>query len=199
MKAILILFAFFITKISFADSPLTSTSLHRGYEDNALVQAAIKTKTISKAQYKFFVSDAPLPEKLAVISAFGWGNEGSTIVKDLTAEFIKVRKGEENFISDDYFVLAYAQGLEDYFDMSKVFNNYISKIDLKNEKRESAYWVMHLCNMQHLLDDQSQWCQIYKAYQMVKNMTTLVRDMKEITLKEGIYSYLDIYAGTCTE
>lgn len=185
-------------KFSFADSPITSTSLHIGYEDNPLVKAAIATKELSKDQLKFFVSSAALPEKLAILSAFGWGNEGSQIFKNLSDGIIAARGGEDKLTVDDNFVLAYAQANDDYFDMSKT-NKYFEKIDLQNEKRESALWVFNLCVMQAMLDDMSQWCDIYRRTDALRTLDWIVRDMKPVTMTDGIYSYLDIYKGSCEE
>lgn len=198
MRVILLILLVFGAKFSFADSPITSTSLHIGYEDNELVKAAMETKVLSEKQLKFLAGSASLPDKLAIISAFGWGNEGSEIFKNLSEGIIAARGGEDKLTTDDNLVLAYAQANDDYFDMSKT-SKYFDKINFENEKRESALWVLNLCVMQVMLDDMSKWCDIYRRSEAIKSADWIERDMNPVTTAKGIFSYLDIYAGTCTE
>lgn len=199
MKTVLIILAMMVAaKPLLADSPLTSTSLHIGFEDNDLVKDALKTHELTKKQLDFFIKSENLPEKIAIISAFSWSSDSSAIYENLRDGLIKARGGADKLKTDDNLVLAYAQALDDYFDMSKAFV-YLDKINFEEEKRESAIWILNLCVMQAMLDDMNQWCNIYKRSEAIKAADWLVRDMNTKTLTEGIYSYIDIYAGTCTE
>ena len=198
MKSILFLiFAVCFSLTTLADSPLTSTSLCVGYESNPLVKAGLENKKISKKQFSFLTGKGSINEKLAIVSALGWGEHAQGNCDQILAKLIKARKSQAKFTVDDNLVMAYAQALGDYFDMSKT-KPYFDAINFEDEKRESAIWVLNLCVMQNLLDDQERWCEIYQRLEAIRTLDGITRDMKPETLTQGLYEYLDIYKDTCT-
>ncbi|MGV3630031.1 MAG: hypothetical protein ACO1O6_02445 [Bacteroidota bacterium] len=181
-----------------ADSPLTSTSLHKGYESSPLVKKALESNQISREQVEFLKGTSALPEKLAIISALGWGDHAQGNCDAIRESMMKGKDSLAQLSQDNLLVLAYAQAIGDYFDMQKT-RQYIDLVDFEAEKRESAFWVITLIICQFLLDDQSKWCEIYQRGDLMRTTTELERDMNPVTVNEGIFSYLDIYKDTCSE
>jgi hypothetical protein len=199
MKNLILIVALaLITFSAQADSPLTSTSLHIGYESKPLVKKALETKIISKEQIEFLKGTSLLPEKLAIISALGWGDNAQANCDALAESLMKGKDSLAQLSQDNLIVLMYAQAIGDYFDMQKT-KKYFDLVDFDTENRESAYWVATLIICQYLLDDRTKWCEIYQRGDLMRNTTELQRDMDPVTVKEGILSYLDIYKDTCTE
>jgi hypothetical protein len=181
-----------------ADSPLTSTSLHIGYENNPMIKKALENNQINKEQIDFLKGNAVLPEKLALISALGWGDHAQRNCDAILASMMTGKDSLAQLSQDNLIVMAYAQAIGDYFDMQKT-RKYVDLVNFDAENRESAFWVVTLIICQYLLDDQSKWCEIYQRADLMRTTPELERDMNPTTVKEGIYSYLDIYKDTCSE
>ena len=106
-----------------ADSPLTSISLHAGYDGVAEVQEANRTRVAEGKVLAALVGDAALDRKAAIVSALGWSTDGQDNARRFLEGLAKAREVDRKDISlrhltpADRFVLGYLLAMDDYFEM----------------------------------------------------------------------------------
>ena len=109
-----------------ADSPLTSVSLHSGYDGVPAVQEAIRSRLAEGAVLTALLGEAPLDQKAAVVSALGWSTGGQDNARRFLEGLAKARGVDRKDITLDHltvhdrFVLGFLLAMDDYFEMGAI-------------------------------------------------------------------------------
>lgn len=181
-----------------ADSPLTSTSFADSYSDSPYVfiakSAGVK---LPEVLLEFLADpDSPVDERLAAINQLGWDIEGTTTSQqffDYLMKRYQVTDGADLLECMDagtMAVLAYAEALSNYDDLSAAGPLAHYAVDLNEEKSFSVALVAALIDAQNYLE--SDWGMVYKVVADVVADRTLVRDMRQSAV-DSIMSYIDLY------
>jgi hypothetical protein len=199
IRSVLIL-VFFNLAI-FADSPITSTEFAAVYAEEKIIVSAIKARGIVTPELMEFLSKPgnPIGLKMAVINQLGWQNK----IKDNSNVFMRFlslkhrTKNEEEFKEkangDELLALAYLRAMDDYQEVSPAIK-YAEIALSKNPKSFTFNLITGLIKAQKAMD--SDWCEVYKITNAVRENTDLTVDIKSEATKI-IYKYTDGYKEFC--
>jgi len=193
---ITVIFILFIITVSLkADSPITSTPIDSAYKDVEIVKYAKKLGKMDEKIAEYLHStENKIDVKAAVINAIGWSIDGTTNAKEYS--LIVFSKSINKLIlddlnSDDLFCLGYLQVLDDYFHPKKAIR-FIEKAKEFNDTSFTVAIIDALIRAQMLMNDQNNWCDMWKVVSKVFDDKQLVSDLKD-TAKKIIYDYMILY------
>lgn len=200
---LLVLVVMFFTSVVLADSPLTSTSISVAYKEEPIVQLAGKSKGVLTRKLSEYLADSnnPIDIKMAVIDRLGTNIKG-TKNSQIHFAFLSKKYGYKNgkeFLqkgtADDLLAMAYLRALSDYFRV-KIALEYADKALSMNPKSRTFNLIRGLIKAQIVMDDMSQWCEVYQITDRIRKNTELTDDIREDAVK-NIYAYMDGYKDYC--
>lgn len=184
-----------------ADSPITSTPFASAFSEEKIIISATKAKGIITQDLMEYLSkpDNPIELKMAVINQLGWQNK----IKDNNQVFYRFlvlkhrTKSEEELkqkiSGDELLSLAYLKAMDDYQEVSPAIK-YAEIALAKNPNSFTYNLIVGLIRSQKALD--SDWCDVYKIINKIKENTELKIDFKDEAAKI-IYDYIDGYKEFC--
>lgn len=183
---------------AWADSPLTSTSFADAYSDSPYVFIAKSAGgTLPEVLLEFLADPlSPVDERLAAINQLGWDPEGTTTSRQLYEHLLtRYMVSEASALLEcmdagTIAVLAYAEAMSNYYDLSAASPLAHLAVDMDEEKSFSIAMVAALIDAQEYLS--SDWGKVYKVVADVVNDRTLVRDMRQSAV-DAIMSYINLY------
>lgn len=199
-----------------ADSPLTSTAIHKAYLHIAAVKnVSDKQVRIPGKEQLDFLDDTAvaLDQKIALINAMGWGDSirfdtykehiskkygMATAILDSIITFRgpqpTVYAGTEKISAEDLCCMAYFRAMTDYFHpMTSYYCAYMA-VDKKPTSMTASYvYGLILAQVYLNLD----WCRLYQIMQDIKAFDGYSTDMLSAEALLNIHSYIDGYADAC--
>jgi hypothetical protein len=159
-----------------ADSPLTSIELGSAYADLPAIKALAHGRT--QAAYELLSSNAPSGEKLAVMSALGWG-----------------KRNAERYEGTDPFVRAFLQAMDDYLEVKP---ETLARLDQAAAERPDDFAVQYAVALVHSQEAmQGSWCDVYKGPSAVlERFAPARRNLRPKAVAEA-QDYLRGYAEYC--
>jgi hypothetical protein len=178
-----------------ADSPITSTDIHKAYSDIEMVSYARKKGKMDEKIANYLHDTAvKIDIKAAVINAVGWSIDGkksakkySLIIFDKPLTDLDVN----TLNADDLFCLGYLQVLDDYFHPKNALP-YIEKAKELNDKSFTVSVIYALIQAQNMMNDQGDWCKMWEVVYKVYNDKSIYGDMRE-DAKKIIWDYMINY------
>jgi hypothetical protein len=192
-----VIFSLLFSKLTYADSPLTSTPFYEAYLDYEIVKKANESGVMDEEFANFLHSKKnPIDVKAAVINALGWDFDGKTNAEIYCSIiFYKTIKEINNakLSGGDQFCIGYMLAMGDYFKPERgklILNKAVNNL-------KSSYTVAMinaLVEAQMAMD--SDWCEVWKLINKVETNENLSRDMNEGAVKI-ILDYINIYEEYC--
>ena len=183
-----------------ADSPVTSTPFSDLYiqSGNEDVIYASKVKSLDKQVIESLLNPAiPVDVKAAICNALGWSNDGNenakTFFKALKEKYNTKSLSLDMLSADDCLVLGYLSLLGDYFNPQNA-DPILQQAVALNPKSYTCNMILALCKAQEVMD--TNYCDVWKAFDAVKKNTTLNDDMPAAAIKI-IFDYMVLYKETC--
>jgi len=225
MRHLLTCLFLLIAMIGWADSPLTSTFFASAYADEPLIAELIELRenqkqfrhTLRSEHFTFFDDGAiGLDVKVALVNALGWDQNENldhylnhlakkyqvsrTLFENLVnrsgAVIVPARPTELEMVHyHDFCLLAYIQGMHDYFKPENAFipANYAR---LMAPESETATWVFALLYAQFFLD--FSWCDVYRTCESVILLgPTFHMDSMRFSAINLIMDYIGPYVKSC--
>ena len=198
---IVLIITLFLPQNILADSPLTSISISKAYEDSKIVQLASEANGKLTVELMNYLSEAenPIELKIAVINKLGWDTNGKRN-SSIFFQYLKEKYGyktNRKFIrkaSGDLLIcMAYLKAMDNYFDVEDAIA-YARKAKLKNKKSYTTHIIAALIEAQKVMN--SDWCEVYTLANNVRINKTLISDMKINTINI-IFDYMDKYKENC--
>ncbi|HAB90697.1 MAG TPA: hypothetical protein DCF84_09195 [Bacteroidetes bacterium] len=213
MYRIIILLSIILSTSAYADSPLTSTDLTKGYEKDEMVQyAKASGGDLDDRLIDFLLDDNnALSRRLIVINAIGWEDgtfESRTydllvalsdeLSMDIDMLMTNNPEDMQDIISGEIFLcLSYIAALESYsespaflFDLIEVAYN-----DVQVQKSFTAMTVIGLIRAQHFMD--YDWCTVYQQTDVLRqNKSSFKMDLSKEAYN-NVFEYMDLYADDC--
>ncbi|HEY4222604.1 MAG TPA: hypothetical protein VGO62_14715 [Myxococcota bacterium] len=202
-----------------ADSPLTSTDLHAGYEDVAAIAHAVSENRSPNTggivgdddDVAFLVGDAPSDQKLALVNALGWGQHG-TAGKFLRRIAVRAHVplgdlAKKDLRGVDKAVLGYLLAMDDYFTLKSIgVGNDLqqaSPSSLLAEAQDAAPTDFAVAYVGALIAAQRRmegdWCQIYKSVErVVARFPEDKRNLRAPALAKS-EEYISLYRDSCPD
>lgn len=214
MKAILLVIFSLLTAVSFADSPLTSTSFSQAYQSNEAIQH-VKEKGLDEITLKYLGGKKTDPViKIAIINELSWGKEdylktferyllanrkGLTpaVFDDLrgnTESIPKETSQTKRLTADDLMCWAYFQALGNYFNPSLA--RAAAKLATAREKGSMAHATVDALIRSQIAFDES-WCKVYQIGNLAFEETKYTRNQLSNEAVKIIMDYLVLYKGDC--
>ena len=198
-----LVFGLLVNQNLLADSPLTSTKISNAYKDYAIIQLASKSNgdiSVDLMDYLYEKSN-PIDVKIALINEIansGWRIEFK--VKNNAAIFLKYLEQKESGFSmngnpnaEILISYAYLKALDDYFDVAEA-TQWADLAKSRNGESYTVSIVWALIYAQQAMD--SDWCEVYKLTNSVRENKGLKKDMKEEAISI-IFDYMDPYKKYC--
>ena len=211
-----ILFFIQLALFSRADSPLTSTTFCKAYDDIALIKKTmLEEKSVLNSEHLAFFDNAtiPLDQKVALINALGWGDTVKTTmyIAHLAAKYkipsvvfdsiLTWRGSQPNLYSpaaaisaEDLCCLAYMQAMGNYFAPIKGYYCAYQAANIKPQS-EAVSYVYGLILAQFYLDND--WCQVYKIMEAVRDFDAYSTDRLREAAIANIFEYITLYKESC--
>lgn len=198
---LLSIFFFFIANNSFADSPLTSTPIYKGYVDIAIIKTAAKSNGIITEQQLEYLTETknPIAIKLALINSLGWNTKGKSNATKYIAYLFeqKPQLNNQNFIhkasAEELICYAYLKAMDNYFD-AKFASKFATEAKRKAPNSYSIHLIGTLIQVQGL--NAINWCSIYTKMNQVRINKKLQLDMRLISAAV-VFGYTDGYKEYC--
>lgn len=198
-----LVFGLLVNQKLLADSPLTSTQISNAYKDYAIIQLASESNgniTVDLMDYLYEKSN-PIDVIIALINEIansGWRIEFNE--KNNAAIFLEYLEQKESGFSmngnpnaEILITYAYLKALDDYFDVSEA-TQWADMAKYRNEESYTINIVWALIHAQQALN--SDWCEVYKLTNSVRENKALAKDMKEEAISI-IFDYMDLYKDDC--
>ena len=213
MCRIFLFLALMLSSIVYADSPLTSTDLTEGYENDEMVQYAIASGgDLDDRLLEFLLDDNhSLSQRLIIINAIGWEkgfSESRTydflvaLSDQLSMDLDMLTSNDpedlQDFISGETFLcLAYMAALENYLESPAVLFDLIEVAynDPQVRKSFTAMTVIGLMRAQHYMD--YDWCKVYEQTDILRQNKSSFRMDLSKEAYNNIFEYMDLYADNC--
>lgn len=177
-----------------ADSPLTSTPLWKGYRDLPEVASARDIERLNTSLAQYLLSKATLDKKIAVINALSWnyyGKQNAALFLEVLGQKYKSQDAkvlEGRLTAEERLCLAYLTAMDDYFHVEKA-------LAMARQARKSlpqsftADVITRLIEAQHRFAEQDKlWTLVEPAFTNQK----LKFDMRPEGRKQ-IYDYMILY------
>ncbi len=190
-------------KMTWADSPLTSTPFYKAYfETEKMVRYAKDNPILDKKIAKFLMKESnPLHLKAAVINAMGWDVDGKNNAEILLAYLVEKRKignDEQEFeklTPHDLFCMGYTMALDNYFDVEDAAS-VLALAGAKMPGNFTAQFIHALVMAQIAMD--VDWCDVWKLVSSVEQNKTLKREMLPAAIAI-VMEYIGLYRDDCTK
>jgi hypothetical protein len=196
-------FAFSIAALSFADSPLTSTTFYKAYGEREIVSKALKAGgALTDSLLNYLLDENhPLDVKMAVINALGWDIKG----KNNSEIFIRRLIQQQNYADRMDFLqnasgellilMAYLKAMDNYFEVNEALQ-YAKKAVQQKTKNFTVGIIAALIEAQkHLL--QENYCAVYNVVDRARKAPYLQQQMKPEAVGI-IMEYINLYNENCT-
>ena len=188
--------------LTWADSPLTSTDFAENYNDQPMVQMALKLSNESDTNIPVsmldFLADkkSPIDVRLAVINAISWNFDGKTSGEQLY-EYLSKRyniktsdKIAKKLDAGTLAVYAYAVAMSDYFNVTEAQELAHKAVKKDKSKSFSVAFIASLIDAQVYLD--SDWGLVYKVVNDVLHDGSLHLDMRQEAI-DSVMEYINLY------
>lgn len=109
--------------------------------------------------------------------------------------YLMENKKVETQTGDDYCCVAYLSALGNYFDVNDALKDAEKAVKM-NPKSFTVQIIRALIQAQALMDSPSNWCQVYKVCDEVRNNKSLKQDLAAASVA-GIFDYINIYKEEC--
>lgn len=180
-----------------ADSPLTSTTFWKRYEQLPIVQEAVEHGMTPQVTKFLCDSTAVLELRLAVVNSLGWNIEGQS---NYYTALDEIRNSVYNWTDDEpvvldlcsadqVCVLAYLKAMDDYFDVTDALRMARKAMARKPESHAVAM-TCALIKAQVLLDED--WCELYRVVAEVGNKQYESKDFSDYAVAQ-IMEYIGLY------
>ena len=203
MKNKLLFYTLLFLSVINADSPITSTDFYKAYLHIPEVEEAHTIGVLSEGIAEYLLnSDNSLDKKAAVINALSWDFDrkinaflfkrylkAKYQIKDNIDSLIQVMNDEE------LFCLGYITVMDNYFSPE----NSLIYFDSTGDSIRQSYTfqiINALVKTQSLLEDQNNWCRIWKTVNAVETNKELKVDMN-VGGRKIILDYITIYKKYC--
>lgn len=185
--------------MAWADSPLTSTSWWKRYEEKPIMQEALYDSEMNYTVMDFLChDDAVLELRLAVVNCLSWNIDGHNRFQRLL-NYYKSYVLDKWDISDEEalkkmpaktrIVFAYLKSLDDYFDVKEAYKIALSAV--KEEPKSRAVCVIAgLIGAQVAFD--GNWCDVYTSVAEPVADKSLKKDFSDYAV-EQIMEYIGLY------
>ena len=202
-----------LSSIAYADSPLTSIDLTKGYEKDEMVQyAKASGGDLDDRLLEFLLDDNnALNRRLVVVNAIGWEmgvSESRTydflvalsdqLSMDLDMLTANDPEDLQDIISGEIFLcLAYMAALENHLESPAVLFDLIEVAynDAQVRKSFTAMTVIGLMRAQHYMD--YDWCMVYEQTDVLRqNKSSFKMDLSKEAYN-NVFEYMDLYADYC--
>lgn len=184
-----------------ADSPLTSTDIHRAYEQEAIVQsAALANGVLTDELASYLANDRnPVDLKIALINKLGWDFNGKNNA-DLFLNYLAKEKRFKNekavlkkASASVLISLAYLKALDNYFDVDDAI--VIAERAVKKSKGSyTTHMITALIQAQKAMSDS--FCEAYQLVHKVRTDSSLKADLKK-EADDIIFDYMKLYNEGC--
>ena len=181
-----------------ADSPLTSTDFYKAYLDIPEVLEASKSDGVLSSNFFNFLNakENKIDAKIALINALKWNLKGK---KNAQVYINKLFTLNKNYTSNNFYLKAsaeelicysYIKAMDNYFDVNKalVFAN--KALEIK-PKSLTINMIHCLIKAQTKIDNQDNWCEIYKLASSVIKNNSFNKDFRKQAI-QIIRNYTDL-------
>ena len=188
--------------LTWADSPLTSSDFAESYNDQHMVQMALKLSDDSDAGIPVsmlnYLADkkSPVDVRLAVINAIGWNFDGKTSGQQLY-EYLSTRykaktidKLVKKLDGGTLAVYAYALAMSNYFEVKEAQDLAHKAVKKDKSKSFSVAFIASLIDAQVHLD--GDWGMVYKVVNDVLHDGSLHLDMRQEAI-DSVMEYIGEY------
>jgi len=187
----------FFSNLSYADSPLTSTTFYEVYSDYEIVKKARESGVMNEEFANYLHSkDNPIDVKAALINALGWDIDGKYNA-EIYCSIVFYKNVKEinkmNLSGDELFCIGYMQVLDDYFNPEKG-TPFLNKAVKKLKSSYTVAIINALAEAQKAMDDD--WCEVWKLIKNVNSNENIEKDMRE-EATEIILDYMRGYEEYC--
>lgn len=202
IKSLLMYIGFLlIANSSFADSPLTSTPIYKGYLDIPIIKKTAKSNGKIKEQQLQFLTNSknPIAIKLVLINSLGWNVKGKSNAPYYLDYLFKKQPqlNYKNFINEataeELICYAYLKAMDNYFNV-KYASVFAKKAICKKPTSYSIQLIGTLIQMQSL--NPENWCRIYTQMNQLRHNKKLKNDLR-IESINAVYNYTDSYKKDC--
>lgn len=192
----LVLFLLTGTGKLYADSPVTSTVFYSSYLDEAMVNTALNSGTITEEIANYLLDDKnPIDYKAAVINALGWDyngkNNADTFKKHLVKKYGYI--DADKMKADDLMCLGYLMAMDNYDDVSTALT-FMNAAKAKSRDSFTIHMIWSIVYGQSVFEDN--WCEIWRGTRDVLRNDDLDRDMKT-SAAQLIVDYMILYRDYC--
>jgi hypothetical protein len=208
----------FISGLSYADSPLTSTSFSLAYNTEPIVMAAGRARGKITKQLMDYLSDGskPIEIKVAVINKLSWDINGKNNASVFLDYLIHSKTANDSMIftlsdtptistynpfietlnADELLCYSYLLSLDNYFNVDVAVDYAEKAVQLKPDSYTFCI-ITALIQAQHISITETSGssntdCEMHKICANVKDDLSLKKDMKDEAIKI-IFEYMDIY------
>jgi len=189
-----LLLLIYLTGLGWADSPLTSTPLWKGYRDLPQVTMARDLERLNTSLALYLLSGASLDKKIAVINALSWNYEGkqnAMLFREVLGQKYKSQDDkviEGRMTAEERLCLAYLTAMDDYFHVERAL-----AMARQARKRLSQSFTADVIT--RLIEAQSRFAEQDKLWTLVEPAFTNKQfkpDMRPEGRKQ-IYDYMILY------
>jgi hypothetical protein len=192
---------------AFADSPITSTTFYGAYQNEVIVQEALKAKSKLTDNLLAYLVDStkPLDIKLAVINAIGWEHRGVVNSKAFFNYVMDKKQYQSKYGSDfmsfkwqatkdELVCYAYLKALDNYFTIDDAFAM-AGEALRKYPKDFSVNMIYNLIKVQALTSVE-EYCYASKLFLSLRDNPTLKLDMRNEAMRD-IFTYMEDIGKNC--
>lgn len=180
-----------------ADSPITSTEFWQAYQDDAMVSRAARTRLLDKKMIAWLgKKSVSADRKVALINALSWGNNATQNYHAYRNALVKKYKGaglESACNAHELLCLGYLKAFENYFEPALAIA-LLERAVAKQPESLSFQMILALAKAQQAMD--SDWCQVWRVCETVKNNSSLSQDLRPAAM-DMIFEYIELYKPEC--
>lgn len=198
MRKVLFVFAFlFVSMLSFADSPLTSSKFYQHYIGNPLVYEASETHDLSWDMAEYILdANNPIAIKVAIINALSWGDKAEGNYSGLVSIAMDVKQPPSasklfNILDGKTLIcFAYLKALSDYFDVKGA----VKMAKMAQKKDKDSYCVNFIAALIQSQDNfnANKWAMVYTVLDKVNNTTWRYDDLSD-EAAASVMEYINLY------
>lgn len=185
-----------------ADSPITSTSFSKAYQDVDVVKKAQKSGILSNDMADFLSSPVrDIDEKMALVNALSWKFKGKhnayLYMKYLARKYQQAipLKDTSVLTADEMLSLGYLTVMDDYFNPQLALP-LLEQAVKKKPNSLTFGMILSLTQAQAVMNNMKEWCSVWLLTKSVLSNPMLQRDMRDKAIKE-IVDYMKLYKDSC--
>jgi len=220
-KVYLLQLLLLVCKLSFADSPITSTSFYSAYNEIPEVYKAEKEGVLTYEFASFLSSSTvTIDKKIALINALGWSIDGkenrNLFIKFLNAKYKSEKLTYQQITPDEHLCIGYLTIMDNYFHTREpltiiksallrnpksytyniVYGLVLSQMTLNLRFRSDSTFGKDLVDTRFVDTTMSAWCNVYAILAKIEADKTLKQDFRT-SAKRNIFSYINAYRKNC--